>query len=127
MCLFLFKMLTSEVFICVLKILSLKALYIGLMLLTMFAPFRVFMILDTTIWYYFSLDESFFSCEPEGILKMFLNFQQSCAIFSYKLGSYKTKAYCTMPLIVILVNFLSVAYNVQYNYLHQYLNNLLLV
>ena len=49
------------------------------------------MILDTTIWYYFSLDESFSSCEPEGILKMFLNFQQSCAIFSYKLGSYKIK------------------------------------
>ena len=64
------------------------------MLLKMiFAPFVVFMILDLTVWYYFSLGESFFSSEPEGILKMFLKFQQSCVKSYDKLGFYKAKVY----------------------------------
>ena len=63
----------------------------------MFAPFVVFMVLDLTVWYYFSLGESFSTSEPEGILKMFLKFQQSYVKFYDKLGFYKIKVYCTMP------------------------------
>ena len=39
------------------------------------------MILDLTVWYYFSLGESFSTSEPEGILKIFLKFQQSSIKF----------------------------------------------
>ena len=85
------------------------------------------MVLDLTVWYYFSLGESFSSSEPEGILKMFLKFQQSCVKFYDKLGFYKIKVYCTVPLSVISVNFMSVMYYVLYDYINIFIIGYVLI